>query len=126
MKKPLLFLAASACLLLGSTSCSTVTQTASTVPVETHVQSTATADLKVSPIKITYTYRPNAAVRRGGDKNVIRTAVAQALKGNANADVLVAMQYEMKKTRNFFGRSKIKYVTVTGYPATYKNIQPAK
>lgn len=126
MKKPLLLLAASACLLLSTTSCSTISRTSSTVPVETSVNSYSSADLKVAPTKISYTYKPSRAVRRGGDKNVINTAVAAALKDNGNADVLVGMQYEMKKTRNFFGVSKIKYVTVEGYPATYKNIHPVK
>lgn len=126
MKKPVLLLAAATCLLMGATSCSTVTRTSSTVPVETVVTSTSTADLKVSQQKISYTYRPSKAVRRGGDKNVVKTAVYEALKANGNADVLVGTQYEMKKTRNFFGRKSVKYVTVEGYPATYVNIQPAK
>ena len=65
-------------------------------------------------------------MRRCGQKAVIATAVAEALKANGNADVLVGFQYEIKKTRNFFGRNNIKYVTVEGYPATYVNVTPLK
>lgn len=126
MKKKFLPILACACLFLAATSCSTVTHSAQSVPVQTEVKSLSTAELNVHPVKITYTYKPTKAVRKGGDKNVLNMAVAEALKSNFNADVLVGMQYEMKKTRNFFGVSKIKYVTVTGYPATYKNITPAK
>ena len=124
MKKVLLPAAVCVCMLLGATSCSTVTHTSQVVPVQTEVQSVSTAQLNVSPRKISYTYRPSKAVRRGGDKNVVRMAVAQALKENNNADVLVGMQYEMKKTRNIFGVSSVKYVIVEGYPATYTNINP--
>lgn len=113
-------------MLLGATSCSTITHTSQAVPVQTEVQSVSSADLVVSPNKISYTFRPSKAVRRGGDKNVVRMAVAQALKENNNADVLVGMQYEMKKKRNIFGVSSVKYVIVEGYPATYKNFNPVK
>lgn len=124
MKK--LFLCAAIVLALCATSCSSIKHTATTIPVETIVTSNATADLAVKPAKISFTYKPTAAVRRTGEKGVINTAVAEALKANGNADVLVGFQYEIKKTRNFFGRNRIKYVTVEGYPATYTNIKPAK
>lgn len=123
MKK--ILLGAAIVLALGATSCSSIKHTSTNIPVETSVISRSTADLAVQPGKISYTYRPGKAVRRTGEKNVIQTAVAEALKANGNADVLVGFQYELKKTRNFFGRNNIKYVTVEGYPATYVNIRPA-
>lgn len=126
MKKLVFYVATCACIVLSTTSCSTISRTASAIPVETEVRSKSNADLMVSQKKISFTYKPTKAVRRGGDKNVIRTAVAEALKANGNADVIVGMQYEMKKTRNFFGHSSVKYVTVEGYPASYVNIKPAK
>lgn len=126
MKRKFLPILACACLFIGATSCSTITHSAQSVPVQTEVKSLATADLYVHPMKITYTYKPTKAVRKGGDKNVLNMAVAEALRANYNTDVLVGMQYEIKKTRNLFGVSKIKYVTVTGYPASYKNITTAK
>ncbi|MCM1022144.1 MAG: hypothetical protein NC343_07650, partial [Muribaculum sp.] len=101
-------------------------KTATTIPVETCVTNVSTADLAVSTQKISYTLKPSKAIRRGGEKNCIRTAVSEALKANGNADVLVAMQYEIKKTKNLFGKTTIKYVIVEGYPATYKNFQTAK
>lgn len=123
MKKVFLGLITCAALMIGATSCSTISKTASTLPVETTITNTSTADLVVSSHKITYTLKPSKAIRRGGEKNCIKTAVAEALKASGNADVLVAMQYEIKKTKNLFGKTTIKYVTVEGYPATYKNFQ---
>lgn len=124
MKKIVTFTVAVCMLLLAS--CSSIKHTSTTIPVSTEVVSQSTADLKVSQQKISYTYKPTAAVRRTHDSGVISTAVAEALKANGNADVLVGFQYEIKKTRNFFGRNKIKYVTVEGYPATYVNINAVK
>lgn len=124
MKKSILALCIAGALSLAS--CSTISKTAAVADVATPVTACTTAELKVSSQKITYTFKPSKAIRRGGDKNVIAAAVSEALKANGNADVLVGMQYEMKKTRNFFGRKNIKYVTVTGYPATYTNFAPTQ
>lgn len=112
--------------MLTLASCSSISHTSTTIPVQTEIKSKSNADLSVSQKKITYTFKPSKAVRRCGQKAVISTAVAEALKANGNADVLVAFEYEIKKTRNFFGKTNIKYVTVTGYPATYTNIKPVK
>lgn len=111
-------------LLVLATSCSSIKHTSTVIPVETELTSKSTADLSVSQKKISFTFKPSKAVRRCGEKAVIKTAVAEALKANGNADVLVGFEYEIKKTRNFFGKNNIKYVTVIGYPATYTNIKP--
>lgn len=103
-------------------SCSTIRKTSTSVNVATPVLTETVADLQVNPTKISYTLKPNKAIRKGGEKNVVKAAVAEALKENGNADVMIGMQYEIKKTRGLFG-TKIKYVTVTGYPATYTNFQ---
>lgn len=124
MKK--IALCAAIVLALGLGSCSSVHHTATEIPVNAQVVSTSTADLKVSQKKISFMFKPSKAVRRCGEKAVIQTAVAEALKANGDADVLVAFQYEIKKSRNFFGHKSIKYVLVEGYPATYTNIAPAK
>lgn len=123
MKKNLLSLAIAAVVAIGLSSCSSVRHTSTTVDVNTSVVSHAHADLQVSPKKISYTFKPSKAVRRTGERGVIETAVAQALKENKNADVLVGFEYEIKKTRNFFGITNIKYVIVEGYPAKYVNIR---
>lgn len=111
--------------VLGLASCSSIRHTSTTIPVETSITSVSKADLNVWKNKISYTYRPSKAVRRCGEKNVINIAVSEALKANGNADVLVGAQYEVKKTRNIFGCTSIKYVTVTGYPAVYVNVRDA-
>ena len=59
-----------------------------------------------------------------GLANVKAAAVAEALKQNGGADVLVDPQYETRTRRGLFGK-KIKYVTVTGYPAKYKKFETA-
>lgn len=109
---------------LGLASCSSVRHTSTTVAVENNVVSNNIADLSVAPNKISFTLHPTGAMKRCGEKAVIKTAVAEALKANGNADVLVGFQYEIKKTRNFFGKTSIKYVTVEGYPGTYTSIHP--
>lgn len=124
MKKYLYILSVALIATLGLASCSSVRHTSTTVDVDTSVSSKNTADLVVAQHKISYTLNPSKAVRRCGENAVIKTAVAEALKANGNADVLVGFQYEIKKTKNFFGKTNIKYVMVEGYPATYQNIQP--
>lgn len=77
------------------------------------------ADLDVSPTKISYFLIPGKTVLMGGYDNVINTAVREALLVNGNADVLVAMETQVKY--NSIG--EIESVTVTGYPATYTNFR---
>lgn len=121
MKKQVLFAAAAAVLMLSS--CSTISHTASTETVDTELYNRSNADLVVSSQKITYTYTPDADHRRAGKAAVKRAAVAKALEANGNADVLVAPEFEIKETRGLFS-TKVKYVTVKGWPATYKNVHP--
>ena len=83
------------------------------------------AELDVSPKRITYSFRPQAKERRGGQKNVINCAVREALANN-DGDVLVQMEYTMRVSRNLFGVKKVKEVTLTGYPAKFKNFSTAK
>lgn len=116
MKK--IIYAAVAVLALGITSCSSIHKTASVEEIETGVAAFSAADLNISSSKITFTYKPSKSERRGGNKNAIDCAVAEALKANGNADVLVAPQYEIRKRRG-----NVKQVTVTGYPATYTNFR---
>lgn len=122
MKKSLIAVMAIGSLMLAS--CSTIRKTSTSIEIPTSIISESTADLKVSQEKITYKYIPNRPVRRSGEKNVIKAAVAEALKANGDADVLVAMQYEIKTKKGFFGQKTIKYVIVKGYPAKYTNIKP--
>ena len=77
------------------------------------------ADLNVSPTKISYFLIPSKTVVQGGYDNVINTAVREALLANGNADVLVALETQVK----YDAAGEIESVTVTGYPATYTNFR---
>ena len=77
------------------------------------------ADLQVSPEKITYFMMPSKTVVMGGYDNVIDTAVREALMANGNADVLVALETQVKYDKE----GQIESVTITGYPAKYVNFR---
>ena len=77
------------------------------------------ADLSVSPTKISYFLIPSKTVLQGGYDNVVNTAVREALIANGNADVLVAMETQVKHNAD----GEIESITVTGYPATYTNFR---
>jgi hypothetical protein len=124
MKKILLPMMALCAISMAS--CSTYSHTSTTVDVETQAVSHNNVELKVAQQKISYTLRPTGSVRKLGLKNVKAVAVAEALKEANNADVLLAPEYEVKYTTNLFGRQKVNYVTVTGYPATYVHFVPVK
>lgn len=117
MKKSLLCLAFSiACL----SSCTTMrTATSTTVDVSTSITSATTADLVVAEKIIEYDYIPTRKERKKMSLSVMKEkAVAAALKNNGNADVMIATEYQVEKKR-----FRIRKVTVSGYPATYKNFR---
>lgn len=116
-----IFILLSLAAMLGMASCTTTISTARTEHFSSAAITATFADLAVSPSKITYTYRPTDDVNRGGEANVINTAVRKALEVNGGGDVLMEMQYTLKKS----GKKNVKEVTVSGYPATYKNFRPA-
>ncbi len=120
MKKLFIILMASA---FAMTSCSTVYKTAATRNVEPTIAAVTLSDLDVSNKKITYTLTPTNKVRRGGLKNCVNTAISEALALNGG-DVLIETQQAII-TRGGGVMRKIKSVTVTGYPAKYKNFRPA-
>lgn len=107
--------------VLGLTSCTTTLNSSKTKDFGSSAITATFADLVVSPHKITYTYKPTDDVRRGGEVNVINTAIRKALEVNGGGDVLVELQTTVKKS----GRRNVKEVTVSGYPATYKNFRCA-
>ena len=120
MKMKKVFLVVAAAITLGS--CSTVHNTASVSEVDNKILAGAVADLDVAPQRITYTHKTKAAVRRGGTKNCIRTAIREALEKNGGGDILVQEEVSTTIRWGLFGK-KIKSVTVSGYPAKYKNIK---
>jgi hypothetical protein len=107
--------------VLGLTSCTTTLNSSKTKDFGSSAITATFADLVVSPHKITYTYKPTDDVRRGGEVNVINTAIRKALEVNGGGDVLVELQTTVKKS----GKRNVKEVTVSGYPATYKNFRCA-
>ena len=121
MKKLYLILAMA--LGLTITSCSIDKQTSTKVHPSNYVSTNVAADLDVAPKRITYTYRPLKSEVRGGTQNVINIAVSKALQANGNADVLVGMEYTTRMKLTLFGKTKIEEVTVTGFPAFYRNFR---
>lgn len=97
--------------------------TASTMEVDQALISVTSAELQVSDEKISYTYYPKKADRKSGFKHILNNATSAALKENGNADVLVERQHEVIAKKRLLRPDKIKSITVTGYPATYKNFK---
>lgn len=80
------------------------------------------ADLQVSPNKISYTMIPSKAVKDGGYKNVLATAIREALLANGDADVIVGLESTVKCDRS----GEVESITVSGYPAKYINFRAVK
>lgn len=116
MKKLLLLLAVASMFV---TSCSTISNTASTQNVDTKIVNRTTANLIVSDKVIKYTFIPTGAHQRAGLKSMKAAAVAKALEVNGNGDVIVCPEFEIKKTRGLF-KTNVKYITVTGHVGTYE------
>lgn len=115
------FLAAA---VAGVSSCSLRIASSTAKPVNSSLNSYTQADLEISGQKISYTYVPNKRDRKEGMKHCLSNATAAALKENGNADVLVERQYQAIVKYRFFGLiRRIKSVTVSGYPGTYRNFR---
>lgn len=122
MKKALcpLFVVFALCM----TSCKTIHSTAEYKDPTTFLRNVTVADLEVSKDRISFTYEPSREVRRGGDKNVIKAAIREALRVNGGGDVLVDLEYitvSKFSIKFFYSRSAIRQITVSGYPAKYTN-----
>ena len=120
MKKLILFL-----IVAMSVSCAS---SARLVNTATHSKSRVVqpaaalyADLDVSPTKISYFFIPSKAVTTGGYDNVTNTAVREALAIDNNADIMVALETQVK----YGSDGQIESVVITGYPATYTNFRNA-
>ena len=119
------------CLLLifvgvCATSCKTFTITdvsATCQQPSTYINTATVADLEVSNERISFTFQPSIEVRNGGDLNAIKTAIREALRLNGGGDILVNLEYITVCKKSGWGRSTIHEVTVSGYPAKYKNFR---
>lgn len=100
---------------LGITSCSTVSNTATTSKIDSQIVNLTVAEMKVEKEKAEKTtewkWNPFGGMNIEAAK---QNAVARLLS-ETGADVLVEPQYETKSNGMFRGGR----VTVTGYPATY-------
>ena len=121
MKKVLLLILVA--LGLTFTSCTTIRQTSTTNQPQNQIITNVAADLDVSANRISFYYEPSKREWKGGLQNVINIAVAKALKSYGSGDVLVGLEYRVRVKRTLFGALKIEEITVTGYPATYKNFR---
>lgn len=120
MKKLSFLIAIVAMFMLNS--CSTIHNATKVLDTaDTPILAASTAELEVAKKKITYIYEATPTIRRGGIKNVITTAVMEALKEN-DGDTFVAMSYSVKYN-NFLWWRIVDKVTITGYPARYKNFE---
>ncbi len=80
------------------------------------------ADIDVKTEKVTGTYTEK---KRADENRIKKNAVYNALANGTKGDLLIAPQYEIVKDTRFNGaRIKSVTVTVTGYPAFYKNFRP--
>ncbi len=109
--------------LAALSSCSMYKESSTTtMNVSSKLSSKTSAELVVSPTKLSYTYYPTQIDRKAGMLHMIANATAEALHQNGNADVLIQPETTAIYKKYIFGR-KVKTVIVTGYPATYKNFK---
>ena len=120
MKKSYLFLLI--VFILGLSSCKSTRSTATYQDPINTLRTVTVADLDVSDVRISYTYKPTYAVRLGGSQNVIKTAVQEALKAHGSGDILIGLEYTTISRWTIFPfLSPIREITVTGRPASYTN-----
>ncbi|MGM9713174.1 MAG: hypothetical protein ACI3Y5_03525 [Prevotella sp.] len=116
------FFSIAACFMLLATSCTTVTKTATTASVDNIVATYPTvADLEVKS-KISQSMSWSFAPFHWGEPKLTTAKgnlVSETLKA-LNADVLLEAQFMFQKTS--YGERTL---TVTGFPATYKNFRKA-
>lgn len=121
--KKLLILAVSV-ILLGS--CSSMGSMARFTKTSTYTEAgvikpmtAVIADLDVASEKISHLFIPGKTIKAGGFDNILNCAVQEALEANGNADVLVALEKQIKYNK----KGDIESVVVTGYPAKYVNFR---
>jgi hypothetical protein len=120
MKKSYLFLLL--VFIVGLSSCKSTRSTATYQDPINTLRTVTVADLDVSDVRISYTYKPTYAVRLGGSQNVIKTAVQEALKAHGSGDILIGLEYTtISKWTILSFLSPIREITVTGRPAKYVN-----
>lgn len=121
MKKSVLLVLAVAAMSFSS--CKTLLSTATTEDAKALFLPTVTiADVEVSSEKLTYLYVPTKMVAKGGRKNIISTAVREALQSAGDYDVLIGKETQIKC--GLYGR--VRSVLVTGFPGKYVNFRSSE
>ena len=106
-------------LAVAATSCKTIHSTAEYKDPTTFLRNATVADLDVADARISFTFVPSKQVRRGGDYNVIKAAIREALRLNGGGDVLVDLEYITLYKAPFW--SRLVWLSPIRYPAKYVN-----
>lgn len=115
MKKVLVFMIAAIVL----SSCAVTRSGLETASVQAPVISTTMASLDVEKAPITHVYVPTKAERKALSFNqLLANAQYAAQKAHGSGDVMVNVSY-MVDGKKFLAKTKVKKITVTGYPARY-------
>ena len=109
-------------LAISVTSCKGTAVSATYQDPSSYINTATVADLEVSNERISYTFQPSKEVIRGGNQNIIKAAIREALRANGGGDVLVDLEYIIVYSPFFWSRV-IDEVTVSGYPAKYTNFR---
>ena len=104
-------------------SCAVNRASVSTTAVKTPVVSATIATLDVASKPITHTYIPTKYERSLSIEQLVSNAIYEALQEKGIGDELVKVSYRINGKRLLFNRVKVKSITITGYPATYKNFR---
>ena len=87
------------------------------------IETTTVATLDVAANKISYVYTPTKTDAKSlSEKQLVKNAIYMALKENGNADELVEVNYYVSLKRGFLSK-RVKSISLTGYPATYKDFR---
>lgn len=120
MKKIVIFAALA---LLFSSCAIHKASVASTVVYSPAVETTTIATLDVSQKKITYVYYPEKKDSKTlSEKQLVKNAIYMALQANGGADELVEVNYYVSMKQGLL-RKKVQSISVSGYPATYKDFR---
>lgn len=116
MKKSTL---ASCIAVLALCSCTTIQHTTTSEEVDTQVHNLTVADVNVSKERVSHTYNWNWDPLSTISLSDKKKSAAAELLNEQGGDVLVEPQYVVKRRGVFRGGE----ITVSGYPATYRNFR---
>lgn len=105
--------------VMALTSCTTISNTAYTQGVDTKICNMTVADLEVDTVKAMNTVSWNWSLLGCGSISDKKKNAEGELLIEKDADILVEPQYVVNRRGIFRGGS----LTVTGYPATYRNFR---